>query len=169
VEFIRQVYPAAQRLYASGDGLHPLFVTAQAALETGWKIKTAGNNIFGITKGASWTGATNLLLTTEIFSTPDKPFTPPEKVVSVEQIAPDKYRYRVYRLFRAYDSLEDSLSDHLALLKGPLYQDAWPYRDDPREYARRIAPTYATSPDYAQTLVAVMDSVEKRLNLDLPD
>jgi flagellar protein FlgJ len=169
VEFVRQVYPAAQRLYESSDGLHPLFVTAQAALETGWKIKATGNNIFGITKGASWTGATNLLPTVEIFSTPDKPFTPPEKVVSVEQIAPDKYQYKVLRLFRAYASLEESLSDHLALLKGPLYKDAWPYRHDPREYARRIAPTYATSPDYAKTLVAVIDSVEKRLNLDLPD
>jgi flagellar protein FlgJ len=169
VEFVRQVYPAAQRLYESGDGLHPLFVTAQAALETGWKIKATGNNIFGITKGASWTGATNLLPTTEIFGTPDKQFTPPEKVVSVEQIAPDKYRYRVYRLFRAYDSPEDSLSDHLALLKGSLYRNAWPYRHDSREYARQIAPVYATSPDYANTLVAVIDTVEKYLNLDLLD
>jgi flagellar protein FlgJ len=160
-EFVRRIYPAAQRLYESLDGLHPLFVTAQAALETGWKIKTTGNNIFGVTKGASWTGAVNLLPTFEIFSTPDRPFTPPEKVISVEQLAPDKYRYNVYREFRAYDSLEDSLADHLSLLKGPLYSDAWPYRHDPREYARRIAGTYATSPDYAKTLVAVIDKVEK--------
>jgi flagellar protein FlgJ len=160
-EFIRQVYPAAQRLYETHDGLHPLFVTAQAALETGWKIKTTGNNIFGITKGASWTGPVNLLQTTEIFSTPDKQFTPPEKVISVEQLAPDRYRYTVYREFRAYDSLEDSLEDHLSLLKGPLYRDAWPYRHDPREYARRIAGTYATGPDYAKTLIAVIDKVKK--------
>jgi flagellar protein FlgJ len=161
--FVRQVYPAAQRLYESSDGLHPLFVTAQAALETGWKIKTAGNNIFGITKGASWTGPVNLLQTTEIFNTPDKQFTPQEKVISVEQLAPDRYRYSVYREFRAYASLEDCLEDHLSLLKGPLYSEAWPYRHDPREYARRIAPTYATSPDYAKTLVAVIDWVEKMI------
>jgi flagellar protein FlgJ len=161
MEFIRRVYPAAQRLYESGDGLHPLFVTAQAALETGWKIKSAGNNIFGITKGASWTGPVNLLQTVEIFSTPDRLFTPPEKVVSVEQLAPDRYRYTVYREFRAYDTLDDSLADHLALLKGPLYSDAWPHRHDPREYARRIAVTYATSQEYAKTLVAVIDKVEK--------
>jgi flagellar protein FlgJ len=159
--FVRQVYPAAQRLYESGDGLHPLFVTAQAALETGWKIKTAGNNIFGITKGASWTGPVNLLQTTEIFSTPDRQFTPPEKVISVEQLAPDRYRYSVYREFRAYASPEDSLADHLSLLRRPLYSDTWPYRHDPRDYARRIAGTYATSPDYAQMLVAVIGRVEK--------
>jgi flagellar protein FlgJ len=164
--FVQQIYPAARHLYEIRDGLHPLFVTAQAALETGWKIKTAGNNIFGITKGASWTGPVNLLLTTEIFSTPDKQFVPPEKIVSVEQLAPDRYRYKVWRQFRAYDSLEDSLEDHLSLLKGPLYRDAWPYRHDPREYARRIAPTYATSPDYAKTLVAVIDKVEKTVMND---
>jgi hypothetical protein len=52
---------------------------------------------------------------------------------------------------------------------GKLYRNAWSYRNDPREYARRIAGTYATSPDYAKTLVAVIDTVEKRLNLDLLD
>jgi flagellar protein FlgJ len=164
-DFVRQIYPAAQRLYETRDGLHPLFVTAQAALETGWKIKTAGNNIFGVTKGASWTGPVNLLLTTEIFGTPDKQFVPPEKVVSVEPVGQDRYRYTVYRLFRAYDTPEDSLEDHLALLKGPLYRDAWPCRHDPREYARRIAPTYASSPDYAKTLIAIIDRVEKIIGL----
>jgi flagellar protein FlgJ len=159
--FVRRIYPAAQRLYEMRDGLHPLFVTAQAALETGWKIKATGNNIFGITRGASWTGPVNLLLTTDIFNIPDKRFSPMEKIVSVEQLAPDRYRYSVYREFRAYASLEDSLEDHLALLKGPLYRAAWPFRHDPREYARRIAPTYATGPDYAATLVAVIDKVEK--------
>jgi flagellum-specific peptidoglycan hydrolase FlgJ len=34
-------------------------------------------------------------------------------------------------------------------------------RNDPREYARLIAPIYATSPDYADTLIAVMNDVER--------
>lgn len=33
IEFVRKIYPAAARLYRAG-GVHPLFVTAQAALET---------------------------------------------------------------------------------------------------------------------------------------
>jgi hypothetical protein len=37
--FITEIYPAAKCLYETAEGLHPLFVTAQAALETGWKIK----------------------------------------------------------------------------------------------------------------------------------
>lgn len=49
IEFVKKVYPAAERLAKAG-GVSPLFVTAQAALETGWEIRGIGNNIFGITK-----------------------------------------------------------------------------------------------------------------------
>ena len=37
IEFVKKVYPAAERLAKAG-GVSPLFVTAQAALETGWEI-----------------------------------------------------------------------------------------------------------------------------------
>ena len=48
-EFAKMVYDAAK-----GLDIHPLFVTAQACLETGWGKKTIGKyNIFGITKGAA--------------------------------------------------------------------------------------------------------------------
>ena len=80
IEFVKTVYPAAARLAEAG-GVNPLFVTAQAALETGWKIRGIGNNIFGITKG-SWTGAVSLELTTEYFKTPTVTFKAPERVVS---------------------------------------------------------------------------------------
>lgn len=96
IEFVKKVYPAAARLAEAG-GVNPLFVTAQAALETGWKIRGIGNNIFGITKG-SWTGPVSLELTTEYFKTPTVTFKAPERVVSVDQVAPDRYKYRVYRL-----------------------------------------------------------------------
>lgn len=42
----QKVYPAAERLAKAG-GVSPLFVTAQAALETGWEIRGIGNNILG--------------------------------------------------------------------------------------------------------------------------
>ena len=90
IEFVRKIYPAAARLYRSG-GVHPLFVTAQAALETGWKIKGIGNNIFGITKGSKWTGPVSLELTTEYFKTPSVKFKAPERVVSIEHVGPCKY------------------------------------------------------------------------------
>jgi flagellar protein FlgJ len=163
-EFVKKVYPAAKRLHESNpDGtLNPVFVTAQAALETGFKIVGIENNLFGITKG-SWTGRTKLVLTTEYFFTKDKQFTAPERVVSVTPID-GKFKYSVYRLFRVYDKLEDCLSDHLAILKKPGYADAWPYRSDPREYARRIVDAigskYATGPDYAAIMSGFIASVE---------
>ena len=144
IEFVKKVYPAAERLAKAG-GVSPLFVTAQAALETGWEIRGIGNNIFGITKG-SWTGDVSLELTTEYFKTPTVAFKAPERVVSVEQVAPDRYKYRVYRLFRVYPTA-----------------DAWPYRGDAKEYARRLVDNtgakYATAPNYAAIMASVIDTV----------
>ena len=160
IEFVKKVYPAAARLAEAG-GVNPLFVTAQAALETGWKIRGIGNNIFGITKG-SWTGPVSLELTTEYFKTPTVTFKAPERVVSVDQVAPDRYKYRVYRLFRVYPTVDACLDDHLALLKKPMYADAWPYRNDAKEYARRLVDNtgakYATAPNYAAIMASVIDT-----------
>ena len=167
IEFIKTVYPAADKLHAAKDSLHPVFVTAQAALETGWKIKGIGHNIFGITKG-SWTGRTELVLTTEIFNSPYIAFKEPEKIVGIEKTADGRYRYRVYRLFRAYDTLEDCLDDHLKVLLSGGYADAWPYRNDPKEFARRIVDgvgsKYATAPNYSATMSSVIDTVNSRLD-----
>ncbi len=164
IEFVRRIYPAAERLYRAG-GVSPLFVTAQAALETGWKIKGVGNNIFGITKGGSWTGPVSLELTTEYFKTPDVKFKAPERVVSVEQVAQCKYKYRVYRYFRNFASLDECLDNHLELLRRPGYADAWPYRHDAKEYARRLVDNtgakYATAPNYAEVMASVIDRVER--------
>ena len=167
IDFIKKVYPAAYNLYASKDSINPVFVTAQAALETGWKIKGIGNNIFGITKG-SWTGKTDLVLTTEIFNTKNQTFNAPERIVSIEPTSDGRFRYRVYRLFRSYDTLEDCLDDHLNVLRGTGYADAWPYRKDPKEFARRIVDEtgakYATAPNYASTMSSVIDTVNTRIN-----
>ena len=63
-EFVKKIYAAAVRI---GE-IDPLFVTAQAALESGWGANAIGTyNIFGITKG-SWTGDTELVSTTVYLS-----------------------------------------------------------------------------------------------------
>lgn len=168
IDFIKRVYPAAVRLYADG-GISPLFVTAQAALETGYNIGGICNNIFGITKGTTWTGPVSLEMTTEYFKTPNVRFTAPERIVSITKISPEKYKYSVYRYFRVYDSLDACLADHLRLLKKPAYADAWPHRHDAKEFARRlvdnIGAKYATAPNYANVMAAVIDSVEKIVKL----
>jgi flagellum-specific peptidoglycan hydrolase FlgJ len=157
-EFVRKIYAAAVRI---GE-IDPIFVTAQAALESGWGAKSIGTyNIFGITKG-SWIGECRLVLTTEYFSDSGKKFVDPEKVVSVERSG-NKWRYKVYRLFRVYKSYEECLRDHLAILQKPIYMDAWEYRKDRHKFLRLIAEKYATSPDYIEIMESMFKSVERRL------
>lgn len=165
-EFTKTIYPAAKRLYDSDpkNTLNPIFVTAQAALETGWKIKGIDNNIFGITVGSSWKGKRKLVQTTEVFSTLNKKFNAPEEVLSVKRIGDGRYRYSVKRFFRVYDSLEECLADYLSLLKKPMYADAWPYKDSPVEYAKRLVDDtgakYATAPNYAEVMASMIRQVE---------
>ncbi|MDR1339250.1 MAG: glucosaminidase domain-containing protein [Prevotellaceae bacterium] len=164
ISFVEAVYPAAKKKYESGKGVHPLFVTAQAGLERGWRTGQQ-NNLFGITKGSGWTGKTQLSLTTEYFDTGNKTFNLPEKIVNIQETAKGNYKYSVWRLFRVYDGMESCLEDHFKLLQKPGYADAWPFRDDPREYARRIVDTigarYATAPDYADAMTKCINMVEK--------
>lgn len=78
-EFVKWIYPAAKR----GE-INPIFVTAQAALESGWGKSKIGNyNLFGITKGTTWRDPVILVSTFEYFSTPDVKFKAPECVLSV--------------------------------------------------------------------------------------
>lgn len=160
-DFVKWIYPQARKM---GE-INPVFVTAQAALESGWGKSAIGNNLFGITKGSSWKGAVRLVTTTEYFSRPDIGFKAPEKVLQVVRLSEKRYRYTVKRLFRDYDSVADCLADHLAILKKPGFADAWPYRNDAKEYVRRIVdntgPKYATSPDYVATMDKLFLMVEK--------
>lgn len=158
MEFAKEVYLAAK------DGeIDPVFVTAQACLETGWGKSKVGNfNIFGITKG-SWTGKTVLILTTEYFSTPNKVFKDPEKKISVVKLSPTKYKYKVQRLFREYDSLKQALDDHTSLFKKPMYADAWSFRKNPMKFAEKICDNmgakYATSPGYLVSLKCMIGQI----------
>jgi len=166
VNFVKKVYPEARKMHIENPAhtLNPVFVTAQAALETGWRIKGIDNNLFGITKGKTWTGKTKLVLTTEYFPTPNVKFVEPEKVVSITPVN-DKYKYSVYRLFRAYDTLGDCLQDHLKVLMNPGYRDAWPHRDNPVEFVHRIVDDigskYATDPKYATTMTSMIHMVDR--------
>lgn len=74
-DFVKWIYPLAKAM----NEIDPVFVTAQAALESGWGKSAIGNNLFGITKGSSWSGAVQLVNTTEYFSRPDVTFRAPEE------------------------------------------------------------------------------------------
>ena len=164
--FAKKVYQAAK-----GGEIHPLFVTAQAVLETGWgKHIIGGNNIFGITKG-SWTGPVDMVDTIEYFSNGNKTFLPPDKILKKVKLDTGKWQYKVNRAFRHYTSLEECLADHNAIFKKPMYDDAWPYRNQPLMFALKITDNnkakYATSPTYytsLRSLIITLSSKEAWLN-----
>lgn len=166
-EFVRWIYPEAVKI---GD-INPIFITGQAALESGWGNKAIGNNLFGITKGSTWTGPVKLVTTTECFSTNKVSFRLPEAVISITPFKNEKgvikYRYKVKRFFRMYDSVEDCLKDHLAILKKPIYADAWQYRHDPYLFVEHLSDNigskYATDLNYVKS----MKSVFKRVELEI--
>lgn len=159
--FARTVYTAARQ----ATDIAPEFVTAQAILESGWgKSRVGEHNLFGITKGSKWSGKTVLVLTHEYFNTPDRKFTPPERVVSVAKCkAANRWLYTVYRQFKDFDSLEDCLREHTRLLQKPGFADAWPYRHNAVEFTRRICDNrgskYATSPQYFALLTSLIKTV----------
>lgn len=160
-EFVKWIYPQAK---TNGE-IDPIFVTAQAALESGWGKSAIGNNLFGITKGSSWKGAVQLVTTTEYFSRPNVTFKAPEKVLQVVKISEHRYKYTVKRLFRDYDSAADCLADHFMLLQRPQFVDAWPYRKNPELYVRKLVDgvggKYATAPDYAVIMDKMFVTVRK--------
>ncbi len=160
-DFAVLVYDTAKRV----SDINPVFVAAQAALESGWGKAAIGNNLFGITKGSSWTGPTRLVLTTEYFTSPYKKFKEPEKIVTVTQVKDNLWKYKVWRLFRDYKTLEECLRDHLAILQKPHFSDAWPYRKEPIEFVKRLVddngPKYATATNYLPVMTSLFNKIEK--------
>lgn len=161
-QFCRMVFDAAKKL----NEISPYFVAAQACLESSWGARTIGKyNCFGITVGSNWNGKKVLSATTEIFTRKDVTFKWPERVTKVTPIGNGRYRYSCLRYFKDFESMEQCLEEHLRLFKKSGYADAWPYRKDAREFAKRIADNqgckYATAPTYAKTMCDMIASVER--------
>jgi flagellar protein FlgJ len=68
--------------------------------------------------------------------------------------------------FRAYTGLEQSILDHGARLTiNPVYRPAFRHTDEPRRFLREVARRYATDPNYAAKLLALV----KRYDLERYD
>jgi flagellar protein FlgJ len=139
---------AAKRL-----GLKPQALIAQAALETGWgqhlMRKTDGspsNNLFGIKADKRWGGDRVSVDTLEF-----------EQGVSVKKRAH----------FRAYDSLRQSFEDYVSFLQSnPRYREALSATADTGRYFTALQEAgYATDPDYARKIEAVLDGREMAAGL----
>jgi flagellar protein FlgJ len=145
--FLARVMESAQAP-ASAAGLSPVFVAAQAALESGWgkrEIKypdgTSAHNLFGVKAGAGWSGATVDVTTTE--------YQNGAAVKKVEK-------------FRAYDSYAEGLADYVKLLAGSArYKAAVAAGQDAKGFAQALARSgYATDPSYGDKLSRLIDKAK---------
>ena len=143
-QFVAQVLPTIRRA-AGVLGVNPLGLLAQAALETGWgqrMPRTADGspslNIFGIKADGEWNGARAVADTVEFSG----------GVATPRRTA-----------FRAYGSIEESVSDFANLLSNsPRYREAISAGGDAQAYIRSIATSgYATDPDYGVKLNQILN------------
>ena len=151
-QFIRDLLPHA-RAVASRLGLHPALIIAQAALETGWGAHVmrqgdgkGGFNLFGIKAGNDWQGDTVRVQTLEFR---------------------DGMMRREQARFKSYASLREAFEDYAALLQKPRYQAVLNRGRDVTGFARALQEAgYATDPDYAAKVQAVVSNARIRTLLD---
>lgn len=158
--FVKTYLPEAKKV-ESKTGFHYLIPLTQGALESGWGAKVKGNNFFGIKDTDGVNGNEQLITTTEYLST-DKAKFP--NIISITKVG-NKFKYIVKDWFRKYPSAEKAFEDHINFfLKNKRYSEAIKYKSNPERFFEEIAKAgYATAPDYANQLKAVMKSVIKRL------
>jgi len=152
-QFVSQVLPTISRA-AQALGVSPLGMLAQAALETGWGARMAHTadgapslNMFGIKAGENWDGARASANTVEFSG----------------GVATQRHT-----AFRAYASIQDSVSDFANLLKGsPRYAQTIAAGGDAQAYVKSIGQSgYATDPEYANKLNEILNGSTLRLALN---
>jgi len=157
-EFVRMIYHSC-----SGE-VDPLFITAQAILESGWGKNVIGKyNFFGVKRG-SWKGYYRLVKTREVLSHGDLKLVAPEVVLSCTLRKDGKYEYRCLMAFRDYSSLEEALKDHEEVLRR--FTNAWEYRKDGKRFVEELQRgkiRYATDPNYVKIINSLFTSVIRRL------
>jgi peptidoglycan hydrolase FlgJ len=153
-QFVAQVLPTIRRA-ADALGVSPLGMLAQAALETGWGSRmphTADGapslNMFGIKADDNWDGARAVAKTVEFNG----------GVATQRQTA-----------FRAYGSIEESVSDFANLLKGsPRYRNAVAVGANAQAYVNSIGQSgYATDPEYGNKLNEILNGSTLRMALNV--
>lgn len=163
-EFVKAYYMYAKQTEAK-TGIDARFTLAQAALETGWGKSAPGNMFFGVKASKDTPADQKQLITTrEVLRSPNVRF--PE-VISITPRSDGRYDYRVKDWFRKYDTPEGSFTDHTQFFfKNQRYAKALEFKMDPYKFAEEIAKAgYATDPNYATSLKAVIRTIEKHIEI----
>lgn len=175
-EFFLKYYPFAKESEAA-TGVPALVTLVQAGVESGWGKHAPGNNFFGIKAGSHWTGKTQKLKTWECGSTGNSVLDKIKDTI-IQIFAPGSaqgaagcnakgfYSYRVWGVFRAYDTPRDSFIDHGKFLQeNKRYKTAFD-TSTPQAFAVEIARAgYATDPTYGEILAGMIDKAQLILKL----
>ncbi len=153
----------------SSSGVPAELIAAQCILESGWLEHAPGNNPFGIKALPNF--GRQLLDTTEWFTQAElAAFLAPGDGRTatvflkngVPQTKGTRTFYKVKDWFAKFGSLADAFVRHAELLlKGKFYGTAtsrYQIDKDLAEYVEAIAKNYATAPDYAASVKAVINS-----------
>ena len=148
-------------------GISAIFILAQAGLESAWGKSPIGNNFFGIKVPKSLVSSPpkkkkQLLRTTEVLNTPNEKSKFPE-VISITKRTDGKYLYIVRDWFMKYETPEECFTDHANFFfRNKRYAKALEVKADPYKFAEEIAKAgYATAPNYADSLKALIKEIEK--------
>lgn len=138
-EFIMRLANPAMESHRK-TGVPASITVAQAALESGWGesgLTRAANNLFGIKADSRWRGEIVMLNTREF-------------IRNQWVVVPAKWR--------KYASWQASIDDHAAFLKlNPRYKVCF-LCTTASAFAQALAQAgYATDPDYASKLIALMN------------
>jgi len=145
-DFVNGIADGAQ-VASQITGIPAAFITAQAALESGWGKRqilnqdgSTSHNLFGIKAGGSWTGKVAKVWTTEFING------------AYQKVLAD---------FRSYDSYEESFKDYAALLKNsPRYRGVIANGSSPGGFAEGLQSAgYATDPNYAAKLKSIIQNI----------
>ncbi|WP_170298938.1 glycoside hydrolase family 73 protein [Massilia eburnea] len=124
-------------IISARTGIPAEVILAQSALESNWGRSVKENAYFGI-KGKSDSGRSTKFLTHEVTLSG-------QRISEIDE-------------FRAYASYADSAADYASLILRR-YPTALAYRDDPEKFAENVARLgYATDPQYAKKLKAIIHS-----------
>lgn len=141
------------------SGIFAEALLTHSALETGWGTKVKGNNYFGIK------GKDNLVRTTEISSSPDLNFPEIISVTPFEKNGRTFYKYDCRTWFDSYNSPLESFRAYVSFIKDNSRYKKALEQDNAKDYLIEIARAkYATGQNYEETLLKVLESVQKRID-----
>lgn len=162
-KFIFEIYQQAKRK----EGISPIFITAQAGLESGWGAKRVGQNgLFGEKAGKNWQGKKVLCATTEVAKSKAELEWFKKTLPEIISIVPSKGFFLIHckDWFKDFDTVRECLDQHFKLLHNANFIHALRNAHDPIAYVKDLQDNksnYATAPNYVDVMCSIFPMVER--------